>query len=413
MAEKLLTDRTCKAARPKAGIYYKSDGAGLRLQVRPDGARYWQVRYTLDKRESTFQIGSYPDVPLDEARTEAAKARKLVAAGIRPSVDRRVQRARNVERGEATFKAIGDEWLARNKADWSAPHYERNKGLLERLLYPDLGALPVSDISEPILLRTLTKHYDAGIRESARRARGVASQVFAYAKDTHRATHNPARELAASSVLKKPEVKHFAALKPEQVGPMLRALDASKVEPVTRTALTLMLLTGVRDAALRAACWREFDLRAKCWTIPAERMKSGREHRVPLPAQAVAMLTDLAKQTRRKPESFVFASHGQAGFLAENTLRLRLHGLGFKVTAHGFRSLITDLLNVQGFNADAIERQLDHMQRDQVRAAYLRNDFYDYRRSMMQWLADWADALRNKIKTPTLPTNVIHMRRVA
>src|SRR6476659_5962256 len=119
MAEKLLTDRTCKSARPKAAIYYKSDGAGLRLQVRPDGARYWQVRYTLDKRESTFQIGSYPDVPLDEARTEAAKARKLVAAGIRPSVDRRVQRARNVERGEATFKAIGDEWLARNKANWS------------------------------------------------------------------------------------------------------------------------------------------------------------------------------------------------------------------------------------------------------------------------------------------------------
>ena len=99
--------------------------------------------------------------------------------------------------------------------------------------------------------------------------------------------------------------------------------------------------------------------------------------------------------------------------MAENTLRLRLHGLGFKVTAHGFRSLLTDLLNVHGFNADAIERQLDHMQRDQVRAAYLRDVFYDYRRRMMQWLADWTDAQRDKAKAPPLPTNVIQMRRVA
>jgi integrase len=241
----------------------------------------------------------------------------------------------------------------------------------------------------------------------------VAAQVFAYAKDTHRATHNPGRELASSSVLKKPEVRHFAALKPAQVGPMLRALDASNVEPVTRTALILMLYTGVRDAALRAARWQEFDLRAKCWTVPAERMKSGREHRVPLPAQSITMLTELAKLTRRKPDSFVFASHGKAGFLAENTLRMRLHGLGFKVTAHGFRSLMTDLLNVQGFNADAIERQLDHVQKNQVRAAYLRDDFYEYRRSMMQWLADWADAQRNKEKAPRLPSNVVPMRRVA
>src|SRR5262245_54639618 len=105
MAEKLLTDRSCKAAKPKPSIYYKSAGAGLPLQVRPGGARYWQLRYTLDNRESTFQIGSYPAFSLEEAREAAGKARKLVSAGIRPSVDRRVQRAKNVERGEATFRA--------------------------------------------------------------------------------------------------------------------------------------------------------------------------------------------------------------------------------------------------------------------------------------------------------------------
>jgi integrase len=371
------------------------------------------LRYIHKGKETTAGLGVYPKISLEEARGKAANARKLIADGIHPTTDRRVRKAQNVERGEATFRAIAEEWLARNKADWSPHHHERNKGLLDRILLPDLGALPVADITEPMLLTVLRRHYDAGIRESARRARGVASQVFAYAKDTHRATHNPARELAGSSVLKKPDVKHFAALKPEEVGPMLRALAGSGVDPVTQAALVLMLYTGIRDFALRGAKWQEIDLKRAAWTVPAERMKSGHEHKVPLPRQAVVILKTLDKQTRSGPDAFVFASHGKAGFLAENTLRLRLHGLGFKVTAHGFRSLITDLLNVRGFNADAIERQLDHANRDKVRASYLRTDFYDYRKAMMQWLADWADAQRDRAKAPTLPSNVIPLRRVA
>jgi integrase len=418
MAEKLLKDSQCKVAKPKAGIYYKSDGAGLRLQVRPKGvksesAKYWQFRYTLDGRESTYQIGSYPDVSLEEARDEAAKARKLVGVGIRPSVDRKVQRANNVERTEATFKVVANEWLAKNKADWSGHHFERNTGILTRILFPDLGALPVTAISEAVLLKTLVKHYDAGIRESARRARVVAAQVFSYAKSTHRATMNPARELAGNELLKKPDVTHFAAIKQEQVGPMLRALKTSQVEPVTRGALLLMLYTGVRDAALRGARWHEFDLEGKCWTVPAERMKSGREHKVPLPRQAVEILSKLAELTRKEPGSYVFASHSKAGFLAENSLRLALHRIGFKVTAHGFRSLITNVLNVNHCHPDAIERQLDHAHRDKVRASYLNEEFWDIRQGMMQWLADWADAQRNETEAPDLPSNVIPMRRAA
>jgi integrase len=174
-----------------------------------------------------------------------------------------------------------------------------------------------------------------------------------------------------------------------------------------------MLYTGLRDGSLRAAHWNEIDLKAATWTVPAERMKSGREHRLPLPKQAVAALRELAKLTRAKPNAFVFASYGKDGFLAENTLRVALHRLGFKVTAHGFRSLLTDLLNENGFNPDAIERQLDHVQKDKVRAAYLRSEFFDYRRTMMQWLADWADAEQRGKGKPALPDNVIPLRRVA
>lgn len=413
MAEKLLSDRSCQSAKPKDRIYYKSDGGGLRLQVRPDGSRYWMLRYTWGGKESTHGLGSYPDVPLEEARRKASDARKVVALGQHPTTERKVRKAQAVERTAATFKTVAEEWLARNEADWSAHHYERNEGLLRRILYEDLGPLPVAEITEAMLLKPLLKSYDGGTRESARRARAVAAQVFRFAKETHRATHNPALELGGSALLKKPEVKHFAALKSNQVGPFLRKLATSGTEPVTRSALVLMLYTGIRDSALRAARWSEVDLRAATWTVPGERMKSGREFVSPLPKQAVSLLKELAKVSSNAPAAFIFASHGKAGYLAENTLRIALHRLGFKVTAHGFRSLLTDVLNEQGFNPDAVERQLDHVHKDKVRGAYLRSDFLPYRRTMMQWLADWADAQRDKEAAPALPANVIRLRQRA
>jgi integrase len=415
MAEKLLTDRKCKSARPKDRPYPLSDGNGLRLVVHPNGSKYWVLRYTLNSKETTLGLGTYgsPHVSLDEARQEASKARNLVAKGISPKVSRLLEVEGNIERQATTFKAVAQEWLARQKPHWSHHHHERNEGLLRRILFPELGALPIAEITEARLLTVLRTAYDSGTRESARRARAVAAQVFSYAKDTHRATHNPARELAGSSVLRRPEVAHFAALKPTQVGPMLTKLDASAVDDVTRAALNLMLLTGLRDFALRSARWDEIDLKASKWTVPAARMKSGREHVVPLARQAVHILKPLTKSTRKTDDSFIFASRGKAGFLAENTLRIALHRLGFEVTAHGFRSLMTDVLNESGFNADAIERQLDHVSKDKVRSAYLRSDFFDYRRKMMQWFADWVDAQREGAKAPALPSNVVSMRRAA
>jgi len=413
MAKELLTDVACRRARPGAGVRYLNDGDGLRLLIRPTGARYWLLRYRFDGAESTYSLGSYPEVGLSEARAKAAEAQKTIKAGGHPTKAQRVRRAQRTEASKATFRAVAEEWLEENRADWSAHHSERNRGLLERILYPDLGELPIDEITEPMLLDTLRRHYNKGIRESARRARAVAAQVFSHAKETHRATHNPARELAGSKLLKRPEVRHFAAIKAEQVGPMLRALAASGTEPVTKAALLLMLFTGLRDAALRGARWQEIDLDAATWTVPAERMKSGREHLLPLPKQAVAVLRHLASLKETKPGGFVFASIGKAGYLAENTLRVALHRLGFKVTAHGFRSLITDKLNLAGFNPDWIERQLDHVMKDKTRASYLRTDFFDHRRPMMQWFADWCEAVREGTAAPAMPDNVIALRRVA
>lgn len=412
MARHKLSDLKCKQAKPGERVRYLNDGDGLRLLIRPDGGRYWLLRYRFDGKESTHSLGTYPELSLIDARKGAEAAKAIVAAGGHPTRERAVRRAQRTQASKATFRAVAEEWLTENSPTWSAHHLERNTGLLTRLLYPDLGELPIGDISESMLLATLRKAYTSGIRESARRARSVASGVFAFAKGSHRATANPAAALAGNPLLKPVAVQHFAALKREQVGPMLRALAESELGYPTKAALLLMLFTGLRDAALRGARWVEIDFASATWTVPAARMKSGREHRIPLPTQAVAVLRDLAKLNGSEPDTYLFSSAGRAGHLAENTLRLALHRLGFKVTAHGFRSLLTDVLNVQGFNPDWIERQLDHVLRG-VRASYLHTDFLDQRRGMMQWLADWAEGQKNGTVEPPMPGNVTMLRRVA
>ena len=425
-----LTDRLIAQAKPEVSIYYLPDRgrgfvAGLRICVRPSNSKLWVMRYRLPvqdgagnvvMRESTAGLGSYPATSLAEAREKARTARQTVATGTRPAVARKVRAAQVAEAHGHTFGAVAARWLAQGAKQgfgndarpWSAHHVERNSGLLRRYLLPTLAAIPVGAITEGMVEAPIREAYESGRAESARRAAVIARQVMDYAKARRWIAANPLSGIMKNPDLAKPKVTSFAALPKGDVGAMLRALDASESEPVTRVAIYLLLHTGLREAALRAAQWRELDLDAGLWTVPASRMKSRREHVLPLPAQAVALLKDLATTTDRGPESYIFASRGKAGYLAENTLRLRLHGLGYKVTAHGMRSLITDLLNEQGFNPDAIERQLDHVLPG-VRKVYLRSDFLEQRRRMVQWLADWCEAQRDSTAA-SADSNVVPMR---
>ena len=408
-----LTVRAIEAAKPgqpprslrnaQPGKPYRlADGGGLSLRVMPTGAKYWQYRFRVGGRETTLQLGSYPAMGLEEARKEHDAQRKVLSEGSSPVTARRIAKARVAAAEAETFGTAAAEWLEYHRPAWSDVHHERNEGLLRRVLLPKLEKLPLTGIDAGALLRVLKAAEQAGIAESARRARAIAAQIFDYAIGTGRATVNPARDL--SKALRKPEVKHFAALRVEEVGDFLRALAASNVEPVTKAALRLMLLTGLRDHSLRGARWSEVDLNAGRWTVPAERMKRGEAHTVPLPTQAVAVLRDLAPLTDRGPESLIFASTGKSGHLAENTLRLALHRLGFKVTAHGFRSLLTDQLYLAGFRGEWVERQLHHRDKNQVRAAYLRTDFIEQRATMMQWWASLCSEAEAGRPAPALPS---------
>lgn len=410
-AEKLLSEAKCKAARPTDKVHYLNDGSGLRLRIRPDGSRTWLLRFFMDGREGTHGIGPYPQVTLQIARAKAELARSLVKKGINPSTAQRVAKAAQISKHETTFGAVANNWLEHNRRDWSAHHLERNEGLLRRYLLPDLGRLPIDSIEEHYLFGILKRVYDQGTKESARRARAVAAQVFSHARATHCGTKNPARDMLDNPYFKKPPVKHFAALSQGDVGKLLTALNLTGADqilvPQTVCALKIALYTGLRDHSIRGARWKEIDLEGALWSVPAERMKSKRGHMIPLPTQAVEALKAIKPITYRDDNSFVFSGCGKSGHMAENTLRLALHRLGFEVTVHGMRSLITDVLNENKFNVDAIERQLDHQEQNQVRRAYLRSDFMTERIAMMQWFADWCDTrLTGKGKS-----NVLALRR--
>jgi integrase len=259
-----------------------------------------------------------------------------------------------------------------------------------------LEYLPIDSIPEHYLVSVLRKFYDSGVKESARRARAVAAQIFSYAKATHRGTNNPARDMSDNPYFKKPSVNHFKALPKSEVAALMVELNKKGSEQTldakTICALKMAIYTGLRDNSIRGARWAEIDLKQGIWTVPSERMKSGRLHIVSLPKQAVLALTELKPLTYRNDDSYVFPGAGKNRFMAENTLRLALHRIGFKVTVHGMRSLITDVLHENGYASEVIERQLDHADTNKVRKAYLRSDFMDKRILMMQWFADWCDA---------------------
>ena len=397
--EKLLTEAACKAAKPKSKLYYLNDGAGLRLRIRPDGSRTWIYRFRLAGKEMSTGLGSYPQVSLQIARTKAVEAKQHVVKGDNPSIANRIAKANQIIKGEATFGAIARDWMAHNKPEWSDHHYERNEGILRRYLLPDLERLPIDSIKEAYLFTIIKVPYDNGKKDSARKARSIATQIFSHARATHRGTINPARDMSDNPYFKKPPVKHFTALPKDQVNDLIQALNKTGPEQIldikTVCALRMAIYTGLRDGSIRGAQWKEIDFEKCIWTVPASRMKSRREHQVPLPTQAIASLLTINPLTCRDENSLIFPGSGKNKIMSENTIRLALHRLGFKVTTHGMRSLITDVLNEQGFNPDAIERQLDHVEQSQSRKPYLRTNFMDERIKMMQWFADWCDGKTN------------------
>jgi integrase len=267
---------------------------------------------------------------------------------------------------------------------------------LEQGIFPWLGAKPIREIAAPDLLAALRRIEERGAIETAHRTKQACGQVFRYAVATGRAERDPTGDLRGA--IPPANGKRFATItEPKAVGKLLRAIEGYEGSFIVRCALRLAPLVFVRPGELRTAEWAEFDLERAEWRIPGEKMKMKSPHMVPLSRQALEVLGELHPLTGSGRYLFP-GERSKDRPMSSNTVNAALRRMGYgsdEMTGHGFRAMACSILNEQGWNPDAIERQLAHAERSKVRAAYLRSEYLDERRRMMQAWADYLDGLKN------------------
>ncbi|MFZ4748051.1 MAG: tyrosine-type recombinase/integrase [Sphingomonas sp.] len=392
-----LTDTAIRQAKTGDIDRKLADDKGLYLLVTASGSKLWRLKYRIDGKEKKLSLGSYPEVGLKEARERRDAGRKSAEAGSDPAAAKREARiARQFAAGN-TFGAIAEEYILKLEAEQRAAiTIAKTRWLLSKLS-PSLGKRPITEITPHELLAVLRAAERKGHRETARRLRSFASRVFRYAVITARATIDPAQPLQGALVA--PTVTHHAAIIEQGAfGGLLRAIEAYSGQPVTTLALRFSAHVFQRPGEIRQAEWCEIDFDKAVWTIPATRMKQRQAHRVPLSAQAIAILREA--QNLSDGGRYIFPKLGSPlKPMCENAINQALRRMGYgknEMTAHGFRSTASSLLNESGkWNPDAIKRALSHADTDQVRSAYHRGAHWAERVEMAQWWSDHLEILRD------------------
>jgi len=372
--------------------YRVTDEKGLYIEVTPKGGKRWRFKFRFGGKEKLLSVGIYPDVSLKAARIKRDDLRVLVADGIDPS---QVRKAEKITTGGLnSFEAIAREWHIKFSANWTKEYTARTLTHLEKNIFPWLGSININDITPPELLACLRRIENRGALDTAHRVLQISGSVFKYAVTTGQAERNQAADLVGA--LPPAKTKHHASITdPKEIGGLMRAIQSYSGSIITATALKLSPLVFVRPGELRKAEWSEIDLDNAEWRIAPHKMKMRVLHIVPLSKQAIEVLKEIQPLTGR--DQYVFPSNRTITRpMSNNTINAALRRLGFtkdEMTAHGFRSMASTLLNEQGWNGDAIERQLAHSEGNGVRAAYNYAQHLPERKKMMQAWADYLDGL--------------------
>lgn len=394
-----IKDVKFRNAKPKEKPYKVSDEKGLYLLVNPNGSKLWKLKYRFAGVEKKLSLGAYSEISLAAARDARDEARRQLTNMIDPGILKNsIKRSKKIAE-ENSFEAIAREWHAKFTPKWSKNHGERILIRLEQNIFPWLGKRPVHEVTAPEILSALRRIENRGAVETAHRVSQICGQVFRYAIVIGKAERNPAADLRGA--LAPVKQKHHASITDTaEIGKLLCAINDYHGHFVTKCALLLAPLFFVRPGELRHAEWVEFDFERAEWRIPAEKMKMKEQHIVPLSTQAIEILRELQAYTGS--EKYLFPSlRSSARPMSENTVLAALRRLGYssdEMTGHGFRSMASTLLNENGWNRDAIERQLAHAERNNIRAAYNYAEYLPERRNMMQWWADYLNELKQTSK---------------
>lgn len=367
-----------------------------RINVNGSG-KYWRFNYRFDGKQKTLALGAYPLISLAEARIKRDEAKKLLLAKIDPSAQKKQEEQKIEIETQLKFENIARQWWQAQLPRWVKHHADRVIHSLEKDVFPSIGQQSVKEIKTPDILNVLRQIESRGVNDTALRALQRIKSVFNYAIQTGLIEYNPATSL--TGVITKQKEQHQLALPQSKLSDFYQQLEVTPMKEFTRIALKLLMIWFVRSGELRKAKWQDIDWEKKEWQIPADTMKMKRAHVVPLTDWSIELLEQLKPLT----EKSVYLFPNYRNFdepMSENALSYAMARMGYKGKAvpHGFRSLATDVLNENGFDADVIERQLAHIESNKVRAAYHRTEYLPQRREMMQWYSDW---LRKYNSNPT------------
>ena len=339
-------------------------------------------------------MGVYPEVSLKEARDKHMLLRKMVSEGKDPGLEQKKQKAMAIVDNNNTFEAVARDWHEYKKDQWKPKYAVEILKRLENDIFPHLGPIPIKEIEPPLLLQVVRKIEKRGAHEQARRQLQKCGEIFRFAIAEGRAIRDPSADI--KEALKPVKKDHYASLEVKELPEFIKAIERNdaRLYHSTRNALYLIMLTFVRTNELINARWEEIDFKHKEWVIPAERMKMGKKHVVPLSEQAIKVLEDQKILSGHWPLVFP-SSFKPRQSMSNNTILGAIKRLGYKgrMTGHGFRALAMGCIKQElGYRHEVVDRQLAHQPKSKIDQAYDRADFMKERRVMMQ---DWADYIDN------------------
>jgi len=386
-----LSDAACKNAKPRERSYTLADGGGLHLLVKFNGARLWQYRATVQGKPILMSLGQYPDVGLSEARRKHQDARKLVALGTHPTEDRKRREAElkiaKLKRQVGSFQAVCTAWRARTDGSLRPASIAQREREIKKHLMPKLGDRTMADVTR-FELAELLRDISTRTPEVAHNLRTYLSAIWEQAAD---------HGLVAANIVplkltgRGPKLNH-AALKIERLGDFLHALAADPADLQGKIAIRLIILNAARKSEVIGGQWAEIDFDSAEWRVPPERMKSGKQHVVPLSRQSVALLHELRALS---DEDVMFPNRRDSKRpMAGRSINNVMDRMGFTEEAkpHGFRALFSTYWHEALAPSDVIELCLAHSIGSTVSRAYNRALLLDERRELLQ---RWADLIDN------------------
>ncbi len=386
---KPLTNTEVKQAKPKDKVYTLSDGDGLQLRIKPNGTKLWLFDYRrpYTKKRTCLSFGSFPELSLAEARGKRKEARGLVAKDIDPKEYREESNRLNEAAHSNTLENIAKKWLEVKKAKVSADHATDTWRSLELHIFPSLGKVPIHKITAVKAIDIINPIAAKGSLETVKRLCQRLNEIMIYAVNTGLITSNPLAGIGKA--YQTPVKQHLPTLKPEQLPTLLKTLSFASIKTTTRCVIEWQLHTMVRPSEAAGARWDEIDFENNLWNIPAERMKSKKDHAVPLSTHALTLLEMMKPISSRS--HYIFPSNSDIKkHTNASTANMALKRMGFEnqLVAHGLRSIASTILNEEGFDPDVIEAALAHIGKNEVRNAYNRAIYLERRKPMMQWWSD-------------------------